>query len=80
MDPSQESVYKNAGTMLVINPQGTILQLFKPIKAICKYSVPGITAGTTIWIEGIILHKEHKMCYRITGNRYLYWCFTIVRQ
>ena len=80
MDPPQESVYKNAGTMLVINPTGKIVQLFVPIKAVCKHGVKGIPIGTTVFIEAIVLHHEHKMCYRITGNWYVYWCFTIVRQ
>ena len=49
MDPSQESVYKNAGTMLVINPTGKILQLFVPIKVVCKHTVKGIPVGTTVF-------------------------------
>ena len=80
MDPSQESVYKNAGTMLVINPTGKILQLFVPIKAVFKHAVKGIPVGTTVFIEGIMLHQEYKMCYRITGKWYVYFCFMIVRQ
>lgn len=80
MDPPQESIYMNAGTLMIVNPVGRILQLFVPIKAVCKYAVKGIPVGTTVFIEGIVLHKEHKMCYRITGNWYVYWCFTIVRQ
>lgn len=79
MDPP-ESIYMHANTMLIINPEGKILQLFIPIKAICKYAVKGIPVGTFVFIEGIILHKEHKMCYRITGSWYVYFCFTIVRQ
>lgn len=80
MDPPQESIYMHANTMMIINPEGKILQLFIPIKAVCKYAVKGIPVGTIIFIEGIALHKQHKMVYRITGNWYVYWCFTIVRQ
>ena len=79
MDPP-ESIYKHANTMMIINPEGRILQLFIPIKAICKVTVTGIPKGTIVFIEGIILHNEHKMCYRITGTWYVYWCFTILRQ
>lgn len=79
MDPP-ESIYMHANTMMVINPAGKILQLFIPIKAVCKYAVQGIPAGTTVFIEGIVLHKEYKMCYRITGKWYVYWCFSILRQ
>jgi hypothetical protein len=68
MDPPTESIHKHADTMTVVNPEGKILQLFIPIKAICKYAVPGIPAGPIVFIEGIVLHKEHKMCCGITGS------------
>lgn len=80
MDPPQESIYMHANTMMIINPEGKILQLFIPIKAVSKYAVKGIPVGTIVFLEGIVLHNEHKMCYRITGIWYVYWCFTIVRQ
>ena len=80
MDPPEESIYKYANTMLVVNPSGKILQLFIPIKAICKYPVNGIDVGTVVFIEGIVLNKQYKMCYRITGKWYVYNCFTIVRE
>ena len=80
MDSPQESIYMNAGTLMIVNPVGRILQLFVPIPAVCIHAVKGIPVGTTVFIEAIVLHHEHKMCYRITGNWYVYWCFTIVRQ
>ena len=80
MDLPQESIYKNEGAMMVINPTSKILLLFVPIKAMCKHAVLGIPVGTTVFVEVILLHHEHKMCYRITGNYYVYWCFTMVWQ
>ena len=77
LDPPQEHHYINAKTLLIVTPAGKILQLFTPIRAICKTAVPGIQAGTTVFIEAVMMHKEHKMCYQITGIWYLYRCFII---
>ena len=77
MDPPQEQYFINTTTLLIVTSAGKMLQLFVPIKAICNTAVPGIQVGTTVFIEAILVHKEHKMCYKITGIWYVYWCFTI---
>ena len=79
MDPPQDQHYINAKTLLIVTPAGKILQLFTPIKAVCKTAVPGIHVGTTIFIDAIMMHKDHKLCYKITGIWYVYWCFTIIK-
>ena len=75
MDPPQY----NPNTLIVITSTGKILQLFTPIKAICNAATVGIPIGTTVFIEAIMLHKEHKLCYKITGVWYVYWIFTITK-
>jgi hypothetical protein len=77
MDPPQQPKYMDANTMMVINPDGQIKQLFIPIRAVCKNAVSGIPVGTTVFIEAVAVQKEHRLCYRITGNWYPYWCFTL---
>jgi len=79
MDPPQESQQMSANTLMVITPAGKILQLFTPIKAVCTTTVLGIPIGTTVFIESIVIDKQYKMCYKITGVWYVYWCFSIIK-
>ena len=77
MDPPQKSEYMNANTILVITPTGKMIQLFTPIRAVCNTAVAGIPVGTTVFIEAVTLHKEHILCYRITGIWFVFWCFSL---
>lgn len=79
MDPPKDTGYMNANSMMVITPSGKVLQLFTPIRATCKTAISDIQIGTTVFIEAIMLHKEHKLCYKITGTWYVYWCFSIIK-
>lgn len=79
MDPPEQPQYVVSKTLMVITPAGKILQLFAPIKAVCNTTLPGMPVGTTVFIEAIVLHKEHKMCYRIISVWYVYWCISIIR-
>lgn len=79
MDPPHKSAYMDGNTMMVISPAGKILQLFTPVRAVCNTTISGIPAGTTVFIDAIALHKEHKLIYNIAGTWYVYWCFTIIK-
>ena len=79
MDPPKEIQHVNANTLMVITPYGKIVQLFTPIRAVCKIGVVGIPIGTTVFIDAIAIHKEHKLCYKITDKWFVYSCFSIIK-
>ena len=77
MDPPNEMKDVNSNTLMVITPHGKIIQLFTPIRAVCNMAVVGIPVGTTVFIDAIAVHREHKLCYKIADVWFVYSCFTI---
>ena len=79
MDPPKinKNLYEN--TIMVVSPHGKIVQLFTPIRAVCLHAVVGISRGSTVFIEAIAIHREHKLVFRITDKWFVYSCFSIIK-
>ena len=65
--------------LLVVNPDGHLRVLFCPFRVICFKPVGTFKAGTTVWVEKVIMSpsKRGKIHYQIYGNLYLFEWFVI---
>jgi hypothetical protein len=65
--------------LLVVNPKGHIRELYCPIRVICIKPVGIFKAGTTVWVERVVVPygKQHSLQYQIYGTLYLFECFAI---
>lgn len=68
----------SANSLLVVNPQGYIRELFCPFKVYCIGAVLTITAGTWVYVEQIDVSTNVPLMYLINGNWYAFESFAIV--
>jgi hypothetical protein len=76
MDPPQIN-YVDPKSLLVINTQGIMRQLFVPIRAQVLYDTHVLKKDSWIIIEEIQPHKSYKLIYRIGNNWWQYDLFKL---
>ncbi len=54
--------------LLLITPQGMLMQLFTPIKGIIVKQSGTLEKGTSVWVEAIMESKVHKIKYLVLGK------------
>lgn len=70
-----EFLYPNV--LLVINPKGSIMELYTPIKACVIEPIGTFEKNTIVYIEAIVKSKEQKILYFIIGKWYPYHHFKV---
>ena len=65
-------------SLLVVNPQGYIRELFCPFRVRCVVAVLTIPAGTWVYVEKLAVSTNVPLMYRINGNWFAFESFVIV--
>lgn len=77
MARKQRVEFVHPNVLLVITVQGTLIELFTPIRAQVIKDIAGLNKGTFVHIEAIVKSKEHKLLYCIVGKWYPYHHFKV---
>ena len=64
-------------TLLVINHQGAIRQIYTPIKVLCIDPVENIKIGIWVYIDEIRTTRKDELVYLINGKEYYHSHFAI---
>ena len=70
-------VFYNYNTLLVINHQGIIRQLYTPIKVLCIEPIGNIKIGISVYIDQIRTTRKDELIYFINGKEYPHSFFAI---
>jgi hypothetical protein len=70
MDKLIKLDYVGSNSLLVVNPSGKLRRLFVPIAVKCVTEINIIRKGSTVFIEEIAEHYQHKIIYRVLGKWY----------
>src|SRR6185437_3321266 len=70
-------VFYNYNTLLVINHQGAIRQLYTPIKVLCIDPIGNIKIGIWVYIDEIRTTLKDELVYLINGKEYFHGHFAI---
>ena len=68
----------SAHSLLVVNSQGCIRELFCPIRMQCIKAVHTIPFGTWVHVDKLAISAKHHLRYRVNGTWYVYECFAII--
>jgi hypothetical protein len=77
MDNAIQHQFYDYNTLLVINSQGVIRQLYTPIKVQCIDAVENIRNGISVYIDEIRTTRKDELIYLINGKEYTYTHFAI---
>ena len=65
-------------SLLVVNSQGYIRELFCPFRVQCVVTVLTIPSGTWVYVEKVAVSTNVPLMYQILGNWYAFESFVIV--
>ena len=65
-------------SLLVVNPQGYIRELFCPFKVQCIVAVLTIPVGTWVYVDKLTVSTNVPLMYQINGNWFVFESFVIV--
>ena len=74
MDPTKIN-YVNNNTLIVINQNGKIRQLFTPFKVQALQDTNHFKEKSWVIVEEIIQHPQHILLYRVINNWWSYYFF-----
>jgi hypothetical protein len=77
MDPPNIKYY-DEHSVIVINPNGQMRQLFTPFKAQVVVSNSAFKINTWVYIEEVLLHEKHRIIYRIGSQWWPYDVFKLI--
>jgi len=69
--------YQDPKSILVINHQGQIRQLFVPFRVVCIETVQNIPKGSLVYVESVFLHRKYILLYWINQRLIPYSFFSI---
>ncbi len=78
MENKQQVGALHPNLLLLVTPQGLLIQLFTPIKGIVIKQSGTLKQGTTVWIEAIMQSKEHKIIYLVLGKWIPYYHINVI--
>jgi hypothetical protein len=76
MDPTKIN-YVNNNTLIVINQNGKIRQLFAPFKVQVLKDTNHFKEKSWVIVEEIIQHPQHILLYRVINNWWPYFIFKL---
>lgn len=72
-----EIIPQSTNSILVVNPQGHMRELFCPFRVCCIKAVDNIRVNSWIWVDKVSFASNVKLLYQIHGNLYQYSHFAI---
>lgn len=72
-----KSVSDHYNCLLVVSPTGRMRQLFTPFAIRCKQNGLLIPPGAWVYVDAIVLHPQHLLCFWINQRWYPYHYFQI---
>ncbi|CAM3854388.1 hypothetical protein [Aquirufa aurantiipilula] len=78
MENKQQVGALHPNLLLLVTPQGLLIQLFTPIKGVVIEQSGTLQRGTTVWIEAIMQSKEHKIMYLVLGKWLPYFHINVI--
>lgn len=73
----QKVEFLHPNVLLVITPNGVILELYTPIRAEVIREIGNLPKGTKVYIDAIVKDNKHKILYCISGKLYPYQYFKV---
>jgi len=77
MDPPNIKYY-DEHSVIVINPNGQMRQLFTPFKAQVVVSNSAFKINTWVYIEEVLPHEKYRIIYRIGNQWWPYDVFKLI--
>jgi hypothetical protein len=69
--------YQDPKSLLVVNSKGILRVLYVPFTVKCIQPVKNIPVNTTLYVEGVYLHRKYLLVYHINQSMYPYVYFRI---
>jgi hypothetical protein len=76
MDPPKIN-YISKNSIMVVNKQGSIRQLFTPFKVQALQNTNHFKEKSWVIVEEIIQHPQHILLYRVINNWWPYFIFKL---
>ncbi|WP_295655293.1 hypothetical protein [uncultured Mucilaginibacter sp.] len=78
MDKNQKLSFYNEKSLMFLNVNGTLRQIYVPFQVRCNQPVGGLKENTLVYVEAVSQHAEYRILYKVLNKWVPYFCFNLI--